>query len=172
MHDRGFFNFLFRSAILLLNKMIYEIFFIAGVANTMLTDLLARCPQCGKLFKGPRSTLALQEHITNIHAPTSLQSKFLPASSSPTNSVASAITQDDPDKPYVCIKCKASFMHKDHLEKHEQLHSTQGQVSKFLEYFQILLPLITHASLTLQNALFYLFTFYWMQLLLFILVYL
>jgi DNA-directed RNA polymerase subunit RPC12/RpoP len=99
----------------------------------MLNVLLARCPHCGKLFRGSRSSLSLQEHITNIHAAIAPISKPSLASSpsSTISSLDTLVARPDNDKAYVCSKCKASFMQKDHLEKHELLHSTQGQVRMF-----------------------------------------
>lgn len=100
------------------------------------TDQLSRCPHCGKLFRGPRSSASLDEHITNIHAvvaPTaslSAQSRSLVDSLGHPLSVTTGV-----DGSFSCFKCKASFSHSDLLEKHQLVcHSiiplgSLGQVS-------------------------------------------
>ncbi|RWS13046.1 zinc finger protein 1-like protein [Dinothrombium tinctorium] len=84
----------------------------------MFADQLARCPHCGKLFRGPRCSFSLQEHITNIHAavaPASAGNKSPPS-------------KQDSEKTHLCVKCKASFACKEELEKHVAVHlSTSGQ---------------------------------------------
>lgn len=99
---------------------------------------LSRCPHCGKLFRGPRSTASLEEHITNIHAvvaPSSSSVNSIPSPSSLLHVVpSSGIIASDlhlSDSSFPCYKCKVSFSHKDLLEKHVMLcHSILHQVSK------------------------------------------
>ena len=81
--------------------------------------------------RGHRSPL--QEHITSIHAVVvpSLKSNMASSPSS-TRSSDAIVGQKESDNPFVCSKCKASFAQKDHLDKHELLHSAQGQVRKSL----------------------------------------
>lgn len=90
-----------------------NVFYVRVIRNSTGSDL-ARCPHCGKLFRGARCTLSLAEHIANIHAPAEQQLQ-------PSNNL----------KPFVCVKCKASFDEQDLLDKHLLTHSaTAGQVSR------------------------------------------
>ena len=91
----------------------------------------ARCPHCGRIFRGQRSSLSLEEHISSIHAVAVPTSKAHMASS-PSSIRSSDAVLSPIEPPLVCSKCKASFTEKDHLEKHQLLHSSQAQVSRVL----------------------------------------
>ncbi|XP_054161731.1 zinc finger E-box-binding homeobox 1-like [Oppia nitens] len=93
-----------------------------------LNVLHARCPHCGRIFRGQRSTLSLEEHINSIHAVVVPSSKSNMASSPLASHSSDAIVSRTlTDKKYVCTQCKASFTQKDQLDKHELIHSSQGQ---------------------------------------------
>ncbi|CAG2109329.1 unnamed protein product, partial [Medioppia subpectinata] len=93
-----------------------------------LNVLHSRCPHCGRIFRGQRSSFSLQEHINSIHAVVVPSSKSNMASSpSASHSSDAMVGRTQDDKSFVCSQCKASFAQKDELEKHELIHSSQGQ---------------------------------------------
>lgn len=108
---------------------------------------VSRCPHCGKLFRGPRSSISLQEHITNIHAAVAPITKFAsdavaaanttadlngPSSFRPTAVAAAAAAalfgspyhQGDALTPLTCTKCSLTFERKEDFDKHQLVHST------------------------------------------------
>ena len=93
-------------------------------ANNLPLDV-SRCPQCGKLFRGPRSSISLQEHITNIHAAVAPNTKF-GQSTSPSTTVPSfklsMFGTFDNDLCMVCPKCNLTFDRKEDFEKHQLVH--------------------------------------------------
>ncbi|CAG2161427.1 unnamed protein product [Oppiella nova] len=105
----------------------------AGASETNETTaplnvLHARCPHCGRIFRGQRSSLSLQEHISSIHAVVVPSSKSNMASSpSASHSSDALVGPTHNDRTFVCSQCKASFAQRDQLEKHELIHSSQGQ---------------------------------------------
>lgn len=73
----------------------------------MLGDLFLRCSHCDLSFSGPNSVASLRDHIKFTHS----DKAFAPQMPCLTETFA-------------CSKCNATFMKRDHLEKHELIHST------------------------------------------------
>ncbi|XP_045465289.1 zinc finger protein 1 isoform X2 [Harmonia axyridis] len=87
------------------------------------TDYI-KCSQCQKSCG---TFLALKEHMETLHADLAASSENGNSSNhsalSPTPSLVSSLG------PFACSQCTSSFPSKDQLEKHELLHSPNGQVS-------------------------------------------
>ncbi|XP_048517162.1 zinc finger protein 1 isoform X2 [Dendroctonus ponderosae] len=85
-------------------------------------DYFIKCPQCQK---GCQSFQALKEHMEIAHTD-------LTATSENSLSVTSAVSPTSLTGitgRYGCSQCNSSFSSKEHLEKHELLHSPNAQVS-------------------------------------------
>ncbi|OTF81438.1 Zinc-finger double domain containing protein, partial [Euroglyphus maynei] len=109
---------------------------------------VSRCTHCGKLFRGPRSSISLQEHITNIHAavaPISLAGKYSKASSpsSAMPSIRPLFTSSGngdlvnysggsggggggDDDTQSCTKCSITFETREDFERHQLLHANKS----------------------------------------------
>uniref|UniRef100_A0AAR5QH06 C2H2-type domain-containing protein n=1 Tax=Dendroctonus ponderosae TaxID=77166 RepID=A0AAR5QH06_DENPD len=84
-------------------------------------DYFIKCPQCQK---GCQSFQALKEHMEIAHTD-------LTATSENSLSVTSAVSPTPLTGitgRYGCSQCNSSFSSKEHLEKHELLHSPNAQV--------------------------------------------
>lgn len=91
---------------------------------------VSRCPHCGKLFRGARSSISLQEHITNIHAAVAPITKF-PKASSPSTAGAPSYHSYGPfddTLSLACTKCSIRFDNKDELDKHHLVMHATGAV--------------------------------------------
>ncbi|XP_003748628.2 zinc finger E-box-binding homeobox protein zag-1 [Galendromus occidentalis] len=73
----------------------------------MLGDLFLRCSHCDLSFSGPNSVTSLHDHIKFTHS----DKAFAPQ-------------MPCLRETFACSKCNATFMKRDHLEKHELIHST------------------------------------------------
>ncbi|KAF4518005.1 hypothetical protein B566_EDAN012751 [Ephemera danica] len=81
----------------------------------------ARCPQCHKTVPG---LAALKEHMALAHA-----SPADEGSSPSPGLLEGAAPTPTPGGAHVCPHCSAAFSQREHLEKHELLHSPNAQVS-------------------------------------------
>ncbi|XP_075676758.1 Zn finger homeodomain 1 isoform X3 [Dermatophagoides pteronyssinus] len=107
---------------------------------------VSRCTHCGKLFRGPRSSISLQEHITNIHAavaPISSAGKYSKATS-PSSAMPSIrpsftisgngdLANDSGgsgegvnDDTQSCTKCSITFETREDFERHQLLHANKS----------------------------------------------
>ncbi|XP_064470658.1 zinc finger E-box-binding homeobox 1-like isoform X2 [Ornithodoros turicata] len=91
-----------------------------AVPGTMLGELFLRCSNCERSFSGPSAVAALRDHLMCAHADEAKRPPVSPSQQLP----ASPPCTTTPEAPYVCTKCKASFSKKEHLDKHDLLHST------------------------------------------------
>lgn len=142
--------------------LLYFFFFLLCI---ILADLptqldVSRCTHCGKLFRGPRSSISLQEHITNIHAavaPISSAGKYSKATS-PSSAMPSIrpsftisgngdLANDSGgsgegvnDDTQSCTKCSITFETREDFERHQLLHANKSaHVCNITEFKFILL---------------------------------
>lgn len=90
---------------------------------------VSRCPHCGKLFRGARSTISLQEHITNIHAAVAPISKsiFAQQVAAAAAAAAAAASGGSPPSAANSFKFASLFGHLDEMDGHQHGHNS-GQV--------------------------------------------
>ena len=156
----------------LMNCFCFFSFIPLSPADTYPSGLdVSRCPHCGKLFRGPRSSISLQEHITNIHAAvapiTNNANKFGCGGkvSSPTGASSRTFKMTmfggpmDQDHCLVCHKCNLSFGSKEEFDKHHLIHlSTSVQVRCYYEsydhyyYYYDYYHIIIHSPLMMINT--------------------
>jgi len=102
--------------------------FAIHTADTCASALdVSRCHHCGKLFRGPRSSISLQEHITNIHAavaPTcKLPSGCAPSPLAPSFRLGAMFGPLESELHLlVCHQCSLTFDRKEDFDKHQLIH--------------------------------------------------